>query len=67
MTGNNKHLRANDVVRSRKIGGSTFVPLTNYIEPECLFKVSRVSDTKIMLKEVKIVEQEDEEDKIKEK
>ncbi len=55
---NMKILRANEVVRSRKIGGSVYVPLTGWIGPDKLYKVIKVDDKSFMLKEVKIVEEE---------
>ena len=57
MTGYNKHLRAFDIVKSRKIAGSVFLPLTGYIEAEKFFEITKV-DKKVYLKEVKIVDEE---------
>lgn len=60
-----KVLRTNDIVKSRKIGGSVYVPVTNWIEPDKLFKVIKVDEKSFMLKEVKIVQDDDDTMKIK--
>ena len=44
-----------DIKQARKIGGSTILPLTGFIEDRKYYKVSRIDNTTIIIKEAKIV------------
>lgn len=60
-----KVLRINDIVKSRKIGGSVYVPMTNWIESDKLYKIIKVDDKNFLLKEVRIVQDDEDTVKIK--
>lgn len=45
----------NDIKQARKIGGSIIIPLTGFIEDRKYYKISRIDDTTIIIKEAKIV------------
>lgn len=44
-----------DIKQARKIGGSTILPLTGFIEDRKYYKISKIDNTTILIKEAKIV------------
>ncbi len=56
--------KGKDIRQSRKIGGSTILPLTGYIEEKRFYSVSKI-DNMIIIKEVKLVMEDEKERVIK--
>jgi len=52
---NGGNIMEDDIKQARKIGGSTILPLTGFIEDRKYYKVSRIDNTTIIIKEAKIV------------